>query len=72
MPASCAVVAAMPVDALLLESDAPDQPGPGHRGQLNEPAYIVEHLRTMAELRQCEIEDLAASLNQNARSLFNI
>jgi len=67
-----AVVAAMPVDALLLESDAPDQPGPGHRGQLNEPAYIVEHLRTMAELRQCEIEDLAASLNQNARSLFNI
>jgi TatD DNase family protein len=67
-----AVVTAMPVDALLLESDAPDQPGAGHRGELNEPAYIVEHLRTMAELRQCEVEDLAASLNHNAKSLFGI
>lgn len=67
-----AVVAAMPASALLLESDAPDQPGAGHRGEANEPAYIVEHLRTMAELRQCEPEDLAAILNRNAKSLFGI
>ncbi len=67
-----AVVAAMPDDALLLESDAPDQPGAGHRGADNEPAFIVEHLQTMAELRQCEAEDLAASLNRNAKSLFGI
>ncbi len=67
-----AVVAAMPDDALLLESDAPDQPGAAHRGQQNEPAYIVEHLQTMAEIRQCEVEDLAATLNRNARSLFGI
>ena len=67
-----AVVAAMPDDALLLESDAPDQPGAAHRGQLNQPAYIVEHLQTMAELRQCSVEDLAATLNQNASQLFKI
>jgi TatD DNase family protein len=67
-----AVVAAMPDDALLLESDAPDQPGAAHRGEDNEPAYIVEHLQTMAELRQCEVEALAARLNDNARSLFGI
>jgi TatD DNase family protein len=67
-----AVVAAMPDDALLLESDAPDQPGALHRGELNEPAYIVEHLRTMAELRRCDAEDLAVTLNRNAESLFGI
>ncbi len=67
-----AVVAAMPDDALLLESDAPDQPGAAHRGQLNQPAYIVEQLQTIAELRQCTVEDLAATLNQNASQLFKI
>ena len=67
-----AVVAAMPDDALLLESDAPDQPGANHRGELNQPAFIVEHLQTMAELRQCDIEDLAVILNRNAESLFNL
>jgi TatD DNase family protein len=67
-----AVVAAVPDDALLLESDAPDQPGAAHRGQLNQPAYILEHLQTMAELRQCSPEALAATLNQNAKSLFKL
>ena len=67
-----AVVAAMPLDALLLESDAPDQPGGAHRGQLNRPAYIVEHLQTMADLRQLEVEDLAAALTRNTIDLFNL
>ena len=67
-----AVVAAMPLDALLLESDAPDQPGGAHRWQLNRPAYIVEHLQTMADLRQLEVEDLAAALTRNTIDLFNL
>ncbi len=67
-----AVVAVMPDDALLIESDAPDQPGPGHRGQLNEPAFIVEHLRVMAELRETETGTLALQLNRNAEALFGI
>ncbi len=66
------VVAAMPDDALLLESDAPDQPGAGHRGQLNEPAFIVEHLQVMAELRDIEVDALALQLNRNAEVLFGI
>ncbi len=67
-----AVVAAMPDEALLLESDAPDQPGPGHRGRLNEPAFIIEHLQTMAELRHCDAAGLVAILNRNAEELFGI
>ena len=67
-----AVVAAMPLDALLLESDAPDQPGAAHRGQLNQPAYIVEHLQIIAELREMSVADLAAALTLNTESLFNL
>jgi len=67
-----AVVASMPDDALLLESDAPDQPGAGHRGELNQPAFIVEHLRVMAELRNTDPETFAVTLNRNAETLFGI
>ena len=67
-----AVVAAMPEDALLLESDAPDQPGPNHRGELNQPAFIAEHLAVMAELRETDVDSLAAIVNRNAAELFGI
>jgi len=67
-----AVVASMPLDALLLESDAPDQPGAAHRGQLNRPAYVVEHLQTIAELRQMDVGELAAALTRNTETLFNL
>ena len=67
-----AVVAAMPLDALLLESDAPDQPGSAHRGELNKPAYIVEHLQTMAELRQMDLSELGAALTRNTEKLFGL
>ena len=66
------VVARMPDEALLLESDAPDQPGTAHRGELNEPAFITEHLAVIAELRDTDPETLAAVLNRNAETLFGI
>lgn len=65
-----AVVAAMPLDALLLESDAPDQPGPEHRGDLNRPAYVIEHLQTIAALRDIDVAELAVALTRNTESLF--
>lgn len=66
-----AVVAKIPAHGLLLESDAPDQPGVDHRGELNEPAYIVEHLSTIAELRKISESELVEILHQNSQKLFN-
>ncbi|MFT7674016.1 MAG: TatD DNase family protein, partial [Gammaproteobacteria bacterium] len=51
------VVKSIDITGLLIESDAPDQPGPDHRGALNEPAFIVEQLNTIAELRSMRSED---------------
>ncbi len=66
------VVAAMPLEALLIETDAPDQPGPQRRGERNEPAWLPEHLAVMAELRGETVDDLARHLDDNARNLFSL
>ena len=64
------IVANMPIEYLLLETDAPDQPGAGHRGQRNEPAHLVEVLRVVAELRGDSAENIAAATSANAATLF--
>ena len=66
------VVAGLPAEALLLETDAPDQPGAGHRGERNEPAYITEVLAVVAEVREEAPATVAATCNANARALFGL
>lgn len=63
-------VADIPLDTLLLETDAPDQPGAGHRGQRNEPAWIPEVLETVASLREQSTVTIAEATSANARRLF--
>jgi len=64
------IVATMPTERLLLETDAPDQPGACHRGERNEPSNIVEVLNVIAELRGESPEAIAAATTRNARNLF--
>lgn len=63
-------VAAMPIEHLLLETDAPDQPDAAHRGQRNEPARIGEVLRTVAALRGVDPAEIARATSVNATRLF--
>jgi TatD DNase family protein len=64
------IVAQMPIEYLLLESDAPDQPDATHRGERNEPARVADVLRCVAELRGETEAHVAAATNANARRLF--
>ncbi len=66
------IVASMPIEYLLLESDAPDQPGAGHRGERNEPAHVAEVLDCVAALRGESVEAVAAATTANARQLFRL
>ncbi len=66
------IVAQMPIEFLLLESDAPDQPDAAHRGERNEPARVTEVLRCVAELRDASETDIAAATSANARRLFGL
>ena len=66
------IVAAMPLEQLLLETDSPDQPGAAHRGERNEPAHLVEVLDVVANLRNMPREELAAATTANAERLFRL
>lgn len=66
------IVAGMPLGQLLLETDSPDQPGAAHRGERNEPAFLVEVLDVVAKLRGMPREELAAATTANAERLFNL
>jgi TatD DNase family protein len=67
-----AIVAAMPVEHLLLETDSPDQPLCGHQGERNEPARLVAVLDTVAALRGQSPQAVAAATTANARRLFGL
>jgi TatD DNase family protein len=66
------IVAAMPLEQLLLETDAPDQPDANHRGQRNEPAYLAKVLEVVAELRGVPPQVVASATTANAERLFNL
>lgn len=64
------LAAQMPLQHLLLETDAPDQPDAGHRGQRNEPARLPQVVQAIAGLRDEDPAAIAACTTANARRLF--
>jgi TatD DNase family protein len=64
------IVATMPIEFLLLETDAPDQPDAFHRGERNEPSRLTTVRDCVAELRGVSPETLALATHRNAVRLF--
>lgn len=67
-----ALAAQVPIECLLLETDAPDQPDSGHRGQRNEPARLTIVRDVVAALRGVEPEVVARATTTNAERLFGL
>jgi TatD DNase family protein len=55
------IVRELPLESLVLETDAPDLAPQRYRGQFNQPAYIVETLRAVAGIKGLEPLDVARS-----------
>ena len=66
------LVATLPLEALLLETDAPDQPDALHTGQRNEPAYLADVWRAISSLREEDAASVAKATTQNAIELFDL
>ena len=64
--------AAVPLDRLLLETDAPYMPPQRWRGKPNEPAYVAATAQALAELHGVPLDELARITTHNARRLFNL
>jgi TatD DNase family protein len=67
-----AAVRIVPRDRLLVETDCPFLAPVPHRGNRNEPAYVVETARKVAELWGASLEEVAAATTANARRLFRV
>ncbi|MBY6189069.1 TatD family hydrolase [Microbulbifer agarilyticus] len=60
----------IPLEKLLLESDAPDMPLAGRQGERNSPEYLPQIAQTLAELRGISPEQVIAQTGKNACTLF--
>jgi len=66
------VAARIPVDRLLIETDAPFLSPLPHRGKRNEPLFVKHTAQKIAELRNIDFEKLALQTTLNARRLFGL
>jgi TatD DNase family protein len=65
-----AALCALPADRLMVETDCPYQTPASRAGSRNEPAFIVETLRALAELRGETLEQVATSTTVAAEALL--
>lgn len=66
------VVAGLPLEKILLETDAPFLTPHPHRGKRNEPAYIPLIAAEIAHLHSRSLEETGQITTQNAINLFNL
>ncbi|WP_347505913.1 TatD family hydrolase [Pseudomonas anguilliseptica] len=64
------VVAQLPLEAIVLETDSPDMAPAMHPNQRNSPEYLPDICTTLAELRGISADELASTSSRNAAELF--
>jgi TatD DNase family protein len=66
-----AVAAQLPADRILVETDAPYLAPNPFRGKRNEPAYVIETAKILADTRGVSFEEIARQTSENFFRLFN-
>ena len=66
-----AVAASVPLDRLLVETDAPFLAPTPYRGKRNEPAYVIETARTLADIKGVGLDEMIATTTANVLRLFD-
>jgi TatD DNase family protein len=62
----------LPLDRILTETDSPFLPPQGYRGKRNEPAFVVEVAKALANVRHLNHDEMAAITAQNFRRFFGL
>ena len=71
-PEELAMFSQIPLEKMLLETDAPFLAPQGKRGKKNQPAYIKLIAEDLAKKRNIAIEEIAKVTTKNSQLLFNI
>jgi TatD DNase family protein len=62
----------LPIEKLLIETDSPFLAPVPYRGRRNEPAYVVETARAIAELRETTVEEIGRATSENFMRIFKL
>ncbi|MFH1253743.1 MAG: TatD family hydrolase [Candidatus Uhrbacteria bacterium] len=60
------------LEDILIETDAPYLAPPPHRGERNEPSYVIEVAKKIAALKEKSLEEVAEATTNNAKKVFNL
>ncbi len=66
------LAAELPLEAMVLETDAPDMTPAAHHGERNSPEYLPEVLQVLSELRGIAPDILAEQLLLNSRQILRL
>jgi TatD DNase family protein len=66
------IAKALPLENILIETDAPYLAPQAYRGKRNEPAYVVEVARMLATVRNLSPDEAAAATSENFRRFFGL
>jgi len=66
------VASYVPLDRILLETDAPFLPPQNHRGKRNEPALIGETYETLAKIKEIDLEQLKETIRRNFHTVIEL
>lgn len=62
----------IPLNKILVETDAPYLTPDPYRGKKNYPKFIMYTVKKLAELKNMPVEEMIRITNKNARKLFNL
>jgi TatD DNase family protein len=66
------VVEKIPFDKFMVETDSPLLAPQSHRGERNEPAFVVEVAKKIAEIKKIGLLEIEKATTQNAEAFFNL
>ncbi len=66
------IIQFIPLDKILIETDAPFVAPVPYRGKRNEPAYIVETAKKIAEIKNMSFNEVVEQTSKNALNLFSL
>lgn len=66
------IIKTMPIEKLMIETDSPFLPPIQYKGKKNEPAFVTEVAKTIAEVRDMSVDEVLEVTSGNAEGFFGI